>query len=55
MGKRQKLWPAISTTIHEKFVADQPRSGRPKKITEKLEKEIFEAIRKNCQGREKTS
>ena len=55
LAKERGYDPTSSSIIHEKYVADRPCSGRPKKITEELEKEIIAAVRKNRKGREKTS
>lgn len=41
--------------ISEEFVKDAPRSGHSKKVTEEMEKEILEDIRKSQHGREKSA
>ena len=44
-----------STTLKTEFLDDNPHTGRPKKITKEMEKEILVEIRASRKGREKTS
>ncbi|KAL1971768.1 hypothetical protein VTN31DRAFT_1856 [Thermomyces dupontii] len=36
------------------YVADKPRSGRPKTVTADVEQRILDTVRKDCAGREKS-
>jgi transposase len=47
--------PTTSTILSDDFLIDAPRSGRPKKITEEMEQEIIQEIRKSRNGREKSA
>ncbi|GFF59718.1 predicted protein [Aspergillus udagawae] len=47
--------PAVDPRIHLEYVEDGKRSGRPKEITEAIEEGILDSIRKDRNGREKSS
>ena len=54
-AKQRGFNPEIDQWILTEYVEDEPRSGRPKEITQSTEDSIIASVRKNHVGREKSS
>ena len=54
-AKERGFNPEIDQRILTEYVEDEPRSGRPKEVTQSIEESIISSVKKDHIGREKSS